>query len=204
MWRLTSTWQKLRLGSTSPRAQSFQFLSGARKSSQIITGSFQNSFTHAINLSHCSKPILLTLSHLKIPACELHNSSQMCFNQLIGLFLLLICLVTNMPMDLLHGILYRIARTVKLGLNITSANFLANMDDPHFTKSRSRWNVNSLKFAQRTQAVDSEVSTPLHAFLFLLLSPNVGRIANISCPGRLNNNGSSRSGQEMIAMRPTF
>ena len=93
----------------------------------------------------------------------------MCFNQLIGLFLLLICLVTNIPMDLVHGILYRIARTVdrEYGLNITSAHFLANIDDPRFAKSRSRWN----SFAQ---AVDSEVSTmsctPLHAFLFLLLS----------------------------------
>ena len=65
-------------------------------------------------------------------------------------------------------------------LNITSADFLANMDNPHFTKSRGRWN----SFAQ---AVDSEVSTPLHSFLFLLLSPNVGRIATISCPDRLDN-----------------
>ena len=87
----------------------------------------------------------------------------MCFNQLIGLFLLLICLVTNIPMDLVHGILYRIARTVEYGLNITSAYFLANIDDPRFAKSRSRWN----SFAQ---AVDSEVSTSLHAFLFLILS----------------------------------
>ena len=115
-----------------------------------------------VNLSLCLKPILLTLSHLKISACELHNSSQMCFNQLIGLFLLLIWLVTNIPMDLVHGILYRIARTVEYGLNITSANFLANMDDPHFTKSRSRWN----SFAQ---AVDSEVSAPLHAFSVFVL-----------------------------------
>jgi len=52
-------------------------------------------------------------------------------------------------MDLVHAILYRIARTVEYGLNITSADFLANMDDPNFTKSRSRWEL----FAE---AVDSE------------------------------------------------
>lgn len=73
----------------------------------------------------------------------------MCFNQLIGLFLLLICLVTNIRMDLVHEILYRIAKTVEYGLNITSAHFLANIDDPRFAKSRSRWN----SFAQ---AVGSE------------------------------------------------
>ena len=88
----------------------------------------------------------------------------MCFNQPLGLFLLLIYLVTNIRMDLVHAILYRIAiaKTVKYGLNITSADFLANMDDPHFTKSRSRWN----SFAE---AVDSEVSAPLHAFSVFVL-----------------------------------
>jgi hypothetical protein len=71
--------------------------------------------------------------------------------------------VTNCRMGLVHAILYRIARTVAFGLDITSAHFLANIDDPRFAKSRSRWN----SFAQ---AVDSEVSTSLHAFLFLILS----------------------------------
>ena len=65
-------------------------------------------------------------------------------------------------MDLVHAILYRIARTVEYGLNITSADFLANMDDPNFTKSRSRWEL----FAE---AVDSEVSAPLHAFYVFVL-----------------------------------
>jgi len=57
--------------------------------------------------------------------------------------------VTNIRMDLVHEILYRIAKTVEYGLNITSAHFLANIDDPRFAKSRIRWN----SFAQ---AVDSE------------------------------------------------
>ena len=118
------------------------------------------------------------------------------FNQLIGLFLLLICLVANIRMDLVHGILYRIARTVEYDLNITSAHFLANIDDPRFAKSRSRWN----SFAQ---AVDREVSTPLHAFLLFPLSPKVGRIAIISRPGKLDLL-SSTPGHETIAMRPTF
>ena len=93
---------------------------------------------------------------------KLRILSQMCFNQLLGLFLLLICLVTNFRMDFVHSVLYRIAKTVEYGLNITSANFLANMDGPGFAKSRNRYRLNSF-----APASDSEVSTPLHAFLFL-------------------------------------
>jgi len=52
-------------------------------------------------------------------------------------------------MDFVHAILHRIAKTVEYVLNITSADFLANMDDPRFAKSRKRWN----SFAA---AVDSE------------------------------------------------
>ena len=77
------------------------------------------------------------------------------FNQLIGLFLLLICLVANIRMDLVHGILYRIARTVEFGLNITSAHFLANIDDPRFEFANSRRRRNCF-----AQAVGSEVSAP--------------------------------------------
>ena len=120
----------------------------------------------------------------------------MCFNQLLGLFLLLICLVTNIRMDLVHAILYRIARTVAFGLDITSAGFLANMDDPRFTKSRSRWD----SFAE---AVDSEVSAPLHAFSVFGLCQTVGRFAIVSRPGGLDLL-SSPPGHEMIATRPTF
>ena len=99
-------------------------------------------------------------------------------------------------MDLVHGILYRIARTVEYGLNITSAHFLANIDDPRFAKSRSRWN----SFAQ---AVDSEVSAPLHAFSVFVLCQNVGRFGIVSRPGGLDLL-SSPPGHETIAMRPTF
>ena len=47
------------------------------------------------------------------------------------------------------------------GLNITSAHghFLANIDDPRFTKSRSR-----KRWSSFAQAAGSEVSLPLHAF----------------------------------------
>ena len=62
-------------------------------------------------------------------------------------------------MRFVHGILYRIAKTVEFGLNIMSAHFLANMDDPGFAKSRKRW------------AVDSEMSIPSHEFsVFVFVS----------------------------------
>ena len=64
-------------------------------------------------------------------------------------------------MDLVHAILYRIARTVEYGLNITSADFMGKTDDPHFTKSHSRWD----SFAQ---AVGSGLKLLL--LLFLLIS----------------------------------
>ena len=121
-----------------------------------------------VTLSLCLKPIRLALTHLQISVCEHLNSSQMCFNQLIGLFLMLICLMTNIRMNLVHAILYRIAKTVECGLNSMSAGFLANMDDPHFTKLCSQWN----SFAE---AVDScsarEVSAraPLHTFSVFVL-----------------------------------
>ena len=117
-----------------------------------------------VNLCLCLKPILLTLSHLKISVCGLHNSSQMCFNQLIGLFLLLICLVINIEVDLVHAILYRIAKRVEYGLDITSADFLANMDNPHYAKPRSRWD----SFAEAADSV-TEVSALLHAFSVFVL-----------------------------------
>jgi len=101
----------------------------------------------------------------------------MCFNQLLGLFLLLICLVTNIRMDLVHAILYRIARTVEYGLNITSAQFLANIDDPRFAKSRSRWN----SFAQ---AVDSE--DQFGGFELVGKDSMLLRIANVLGRGSLN------------------
>ena len=105
-------------------------------------------------------------------------------------------LLGDKRMDLVHGILYHIARTVVYGINITSAHFLANMDDPRFTKSRSRWD----SFAE---AVDSEVSAPLHAFSVFVLCQNVGRFAIVSRPGGLDLL-SSPPGHETIAMRPTF
>jgi len=101
----------------------------------------------------------------------------MCFNQLIGLFLLLICFVTNIRMDLVHAILYRIARTVEYGLNITSADFLANMDDPNFTKSRSRWEL----FAE---AVDSE--DQFGGFKLAETNSMLLRIAEVLGKGSLN------------------
>jgi len=101
----------------------------------------------------------------------------MCFNQLLGLFLLLSCLVTNIRMDLVHAILYRIARTVEYGLNITSAQFLANIDDPRFAKSRSRWN----SFAQ---AVDSE--DQFGGFELVGKDSMLLRIANVLGRGSLN------------------
>jgi len=75
----------------------------------------------------------------------------MYYNQLLGLFLLLIDIVTNFTIHFDHAVLYRIARTVEFELNITSAHFLANMDDPRFAKSRKRWPWNSF-----VEAVDSE------------------------------------------------
>lgn len=101
----------------------------------------------------------------------------MCFNQLIGLFLLLICLVTNIRMDLVHEILYRIAKTAEYGLNITSAHFLANIDDPRFSKSRIRWN----SFAQ---AVDSE--NQFGGFKLVGKESMLLRIASILGRGSLN------------------
>jgi len=101
----------------------------------------------------------------------------MCFNQLLGLFLLLICLVTNIRMDLVHAILYRIARTVAFGLDISSAHFLANMDDPHFNKSRSRWD----SFAE---AVDSE--NQFGGFKLVGKNSMLLRIAHVLGRGSLN------------------
>ena len=72
-------------------------------------------------------------------------------------------------MDFVHAILYCIVKTVEYGLNITSAHFLANMDDSRFTKSRKRWNSSA-------EAADSEVSIPSHAFsvfVFALKSSEV-------------------------------
>jgi len=80
-------------------------------------------------------------------------------------------------MDLVHAILYRIARTVEYGLNITSADFLDNMDDPRFTKSRSRWD----SFAE---AVDSE--DQFGGFKLVGKNSMLLRIAKVLGKGSLN------------------
>lgn len=80
-------------------------------------------------------------------------------------------------MDLDHAVLYRIARTVEYGINITSAHFLANMDDPHFNKSRSRWD----SFAEAVDRDDQFGGFKLVGKNSMLL-----RIAKVLGKGSLN------------------
>ena len=68
----------------------------------------QPSFRIVSSASRSSWPFLIT----KFQPVGFLVLSQMCYNQLRvpGLFLLLVCIVTNFPMRFVHGILYRIRK----------------------------------------------------------------------------------------------